>query len=112
MAIQRATSYLEDNHADLDRPYDLAIVTYALALVGSPDAHTVNQLLRERATFDEGKHYVVGSVSFCSVLFCSLMFSSVPFCSLLFSSVLFRYVTFCSVPFHSVPFKNQTCYST
>ncbi|XP_070581805.1 complement C3-like [Ptychodera flava] len=51
-----AKSYLERELPNLQRPYTVAIVTYALALTNSEKAGEANQMLKNLAVFDEAKN--------------------------------------------------------
>lgn len=52
-STRRAKAFLEGELRNLNRPYALAIVTYALALVQSDERHSANLLLKSMDTYDE-----------------------------------------------------------
>lgn len=52
-ATSLATAFLEGELENVRRPYALAIVTYALALVGSQNRHHANLLLKSMEEFDQ-----------------------------------------------------------
>ncbi|XP_078580350.1 complement C3-like [Branchiostoma floridae x Branchiostoma japonicum] len=54
IAIERATRFLERQLDQLQRPYVIAIVTYALHLADSPVKGAANEKLRSIAKYDEG----------------------------------------------------------
>ncbi|XP_077987221.1 A.superbus venom factor 1-like [Glandiceps talaboti] len=55
-AMLRAITYLEDQLAALERPYAVAIVAYALALVNSDEKLEANKKLKQLSVFDALKN--------------------------------------------------------
>ncbi|XP_072015058.1 complement C3-like [Amphiura filiformis] len=51
-AITNARTYLENAVVDLERPYELAVVTYALALSGGSNVQEALRRMKEVSTFD------------------------------------------------------------
>ena len=54
-AVINATKYLESQVSSLARPYEMAVVTYALALAGGNNLEEAVEMMKGVSTFDTGE---------------------------------------------------------
>uniref|UniRef100_A0ABM0MSR7 Complement C3-like n=1 Tax=Saccoglossus kowalevskii TaxID=10224 RepID=A0ABM0MSR7_SACKO len=66
-SLSKSISYLEGRIKDTDRPYAVAIITYALVLANSGKKHEANEQLRALATYDKetnSRHWTTDAAIF------------------------------------------------